>query len=131
VRLFELRGISKNFGAIQALTEVDLKIDAGEVLGLMGDNGAGKSTLIKIMAGNFLPSSGEIWLKGEKSNSTIRSTRARKASRSSTRTWLCATTYPRRRMSFPWSRGQVQSSGRSASSTMRRCSARLRATLPN
>jgi simple sugar transport system ATP-binding protein len=66
VRLFELRGISKKFGAIQALTEVDLKIDAGEVLGLMGDNGAGKSTLIKVMAGNFLPSSGEIWLKGER-----------------------------------------------------------------
>jgi len=59
-------GISKNFGAIQALTEVNLKIDAGEVLGLMGDNGAGKSTLIKIMAGNFLPSGGEMWLKGEK-----------------------------------------------------------------
>ena len=66
MRLFELRGISKNFGAIQALTGVDLKIDAGEVLGLMGDNGAGKSTLIKIMAGNFPPSAGEIWLKGEK-----------------------------------------------------------------
>jgi len=66
VRLFELRGISKNFGAIQALAGVNLKIDAGEVLGLMGDNGAGKSTLIKIMAGNFPPSAGEIWLKGAK-----------------------------------------------------------------
>src|SRR5262249_20864927 len=66
MRLFELRGICKNFGAIQALTGVNLKIDAGEVLGLMGDNGAGKSTLIKIMAGNFRASSGEIWLKGEK-----------------------------------------------------------------
>jgi len=66
MRLFELRGISKNFGAIQALTGVNLKIDAGEVLGLMGDNGAGKSTLIKIMAGNFRASSGEMWLKGEK-----------------------------------------------------------------
>jgi len=66
MRLFELRGITKNFGAIQALNGVDLKIDAGEVLGLMGDNGAGKSTLIKILAGNFPPSSGEIWLKGEK-----------------------------------------------------------------
>ena len=64
MRLFELREISKNFGAIQALTKVDLKIDAGEVLGLMGDNGAGKSTLIKIMAGNFPPSGGEIRLKG-------------------------------------------------------------------
>ena len=66
MRLFELRNISKHFGAIQALNNVNLKIDAGEVLGLMGDNGAGKSTLIKIMAGNFRPSSGEIWLKGQK-----------------------------------------------------------------
>ena len=66
MRLFELRGISKHFGAIQALSNVNLNVDAGEVLGLMGDNGAGKSTLIKIMAGNFLPSSGEIWLKGTK-----------------------------------------------------------------
>jgi len=66
MRLYELRGISKHFGAIQALTGVNLKIDAGEVLGLMGDNGAGKSTLIKIMAGNFPASSGEMWLKGEK-----------------------------------------------------------------
>jgi simple sugar transport system ATP-binding protein len=66
MRLFELRDIAKNFGAIQALISVSLKIDAGEVLGLMGDNGAGKSTLIKIMAGNFPPSGGEILLKGEK-----------------------------------------------------------------
>jgi simple sugar transport system ATP-binding protein len=66
MRLFELHQISKNFGAIQALSGVDLKIDSGEVLGLMGDNGAGKSTLIKIMAGNFPPSGGEIRLKGEK-----------------------------------------------------------------
>src|SRR4029453_15782970 len=42
------------------------QIDAGEVLGLMGDNGAGKSTLIKIMAGNFRPSSRELLRKGEK-----------------------------------------------------------------
>jgi simple sugar transport system ATP-binding protein len=66
MRLFELRDISKHFGAIQALAGVNLKIDSGEVLGLMGDNGAGKSTLIKILAGNFPPSGGEIYLKGEK-----------------------------------------------------------------
>ncbi len=66
MRLFALRNISKHFGAIQALVDVDLQIDAGEVLGLMGDNGAGKSTLIKIMAGNYPPSGGEILLKGEK-----------------------------------------------------------------
>jgi simple sugar transport system ATP-binding protein len=66
VRLFELRNISKHFGAIQAVNGVNLSIDAGEVLGLMGDNGAGKSTLIKIMAGNFPPSGGDILLKGDR-----------------------------------------------------------------
>jgi simple sugar transport system ATP-binding protein len=66
VRLFELRNISKNFGAIHAVNGVNLSIDAGEVLGLMGDNGAGKSTLIKIMAGNFPPSGGDIMLKGDR-----------------------------------------------------------------
>ena len=65
MRLFEIRDISKNFGAIQALTGVNLSIDSGEVLGLMGDNGAGKSTLIKILAGDFPTSAGEILLKGE------------------------------------------------------------------
>jgi simple sugar transport system ATP-binding protein len=62
VSVLSLRKISKNFGAIRALTEVDLELEPGEVLGLMGDNGAGKSTLVKIIAGNFPPSSGEIAL---------------------------------------------------------------------
>jgi simple sugar transport system ATP-binding protein len=63
--VLELRGIAKNFGAIEALAGVDLKLARGEVLGLMGDNGAGKSTLIRIIAGNFAPSAGEILLEGE------------------------------------------------------------------
>lgn len=58
-------GISKNFGAIQALTDVSLSIEPGEVLGLMGDNGAGKSTLVKIIAGNFRPATGEIRIDGK------------------------------------------------------------------
>ena len=56
----KLTNISRNFGAIQALSNVSLEVAPGEVLGLMGDNGAGKSTLVKIIAGNFPPSSGEI-----------------------------------------------------------------------
>src|SRR5690606_21652490 len=63
--VLRLRGVSKNFGAIQALSGVDLQIDCGEVLGLMGDNGAGKSTLMKIIAGNFRPSTGSVTLDDE------------------------------------------------------------------
>jgi simple sugar transport system ATP-binding protein len=62
--VLELSGIAKSFGAIQALTGVDLTLGRGEVLGLMGDNGAGKSTLVKIIAGSFAPSSGEMLLEG-------------------------------------------------------------------
>jgi simple sugar transport system ATP-binding protein len=60
-----LRHIAKSFGAIQALSDVSLDLEPGEVLGLMGDNGAGKSTLVRIMAGNFPPTSGEILLEGK------------------------------------------------------------------
>lgn len=56
----QLKNISKSFGAIQALNDVTFDVAEGEVLGLMGDNGAGKSTLVKIIAGNFRPSAGEL-----------------------------------------------------------------------
>ena len=58
--ILKLKNISKSFGAIKALNDVSLSINPGEVLGLMGDNGAGKSTLIKIIAGNFKPTSGNL-----------------------------------------------------------------------
>ncbi|MEM7024258.1 MAG: ATP-binding cassette domain-containing protein [Pseudomonadota bacterium] len=63
--VLELRKVAKHFGAIEALKGVDLDLEAGEVLGLMGDNGAGKSTMVKIIAGNFPPSEGEIRLDGQ------------------------------------------------------------------
>ena len=62
--VLELQGISKHFGAIHALNEVDLVLEPGEVLGLMGDNGAGKTTLVRVIAGNFPPTSGEIRIEG-------------------------------------------------------------------
>ena len=62
--LLELSGVSKHFGAIQALAGVSLALHAGEVVGLMGDNGAGKSTLVKIIAGNFPPSAGTMTMSG-------------------------------------------------------------------
>ena len=62
--ILELMGVSKHFGAIQALNDVSLSLNPGEVVGLMGDNGAGKSTLVKIVAGNFPPSAGTMTMAG-------------------------------------------------------------------
>lgn len=56
--VLELLNVSRNFGAIQAVNDVSFSLEAGEVVGLMGDNGAGKSTLVKMIAGNFRPSHG-------------------------------------------------------------------------
>ena len=64
VPLLELRGVSKSFGAVQALTKVDLTVPAGMVTALVGDNGAGKSVTIKTIAGLWEPSEGEILWEG-------------------------------------------------------------------
>lgn len=63
--LLSLTGVSKNFGAVSALTDIDLNVHAGEVVALVGDNGAGKSTLVKILAGVHQPSEGTIRYLGE------------------------------------------------------------------
>jgi D-xylose transport system ATP-binding protein len=63
--LLELRGFSKSFGSVQALTDVDFEVRAGEVMALVGDNGAGKSTLIKCVAGIHAPDSGTALFDGE------------------------------------------------------------------
>jgi len=63
--ILQLRGISKSFGSVQALTDVDFEVRDGEVMALVGDNGAGKSTLIKCVAGIHTPDSGEILFDGE------------------------------------------------------------------
>jgi D-xylose transport system ATP-binding protein len=63
--LLELRGITKSFGSVQALSDVDFEVRDGEVMALVGDNGAGKSTLIKCIAGIHTPDHGEIYFDGE------------------------------------------------------------------
>ncbi len=63
--LLEVRNVSKSFGAIHAVNDISWSIEPGEVVGLMGDNGAGKSTLVKLIAGNFPPTDGEVLVDGE------------------------------------------------------------------
>jgi D-xylose transport system ATP-binding protein len=63
--ILQLRGISKSFGSVQALTDVDFEVRDGEVMALVGDNGAGKSTLVKCVAGINAPDSGEILFDGK------------------------------------------------------------------
>lgn len=62
--LLALRGVSKRFGAVQALTAVDFEVHAGEVVALVGDNGAGKSTLIKIISGILPIDEGQVLFDG-------------------------------------------------------------------
>jgi D-xylose transport system ATP-binding protein len=63
--LLELKGVTKRFGAVEALTDVDFEVHAGEVVALVGDNGAGKSTLIKAIAGIQPGDEYEAWWDGE------------------------------------------------------------------
>jgi simple sugar transport system ATP-binding protein len=65
VAVLEVEHVSKHFGAIHAVTDVSFSLQAGEVVGLMGDNGAGKSTMVKMIAGNFPPTGGTMRMDGQ------------------------------------------------------------------
>jgi simple sugar transport system ATP-binding protein len=66
--ILELKNINKSFGPIEVLNDISMKLNAGEVLCLLGDNGAGKSTLIKILSGVYFPTNGQILMDGEPVN---------------------------------------------------------------
>src|SRR5712671_2096587 len=66
--LLQLRGITKTYGSVQALSDVDFEVRRGEVMALVGDNGAGKSTLIKCIAGTHAFDSGQIFFEGQEVN---------------------------------------------------------------
>jgi simple sugar transport system ATP-binding protein len=65
VPLLEARGVCKYFGSVNALEDVTLRVNAGEVACVLGDNGAGKSTLIKMLSGVHVPDKGELFVEGE------------------------------------------------------------------
>ncbi|GAJ16354.1 unnamed protein product, partial [marine sediment metagenome] len=64
-RLLEMRGITKIFPGVRALNDVDLELNRGEILAIIGENGAGKSTLVKILGGIYYPNTGKIILDGK------------------------------------------------------------------
>ena len=64
--LLKIEHISKNFGSVTALQDINFEIYENEIVAIVGDNGAGKSTLIKIISGNFSPDNGEIFFDGKK-----------------------------------------------------------------
>src|SRR5918996_3390216 len=70
--LVRMANISKYYGRVQALKNVNLTVEKGEIVGLLGDNGAGKSTLIKVLSGAVPATSGDIYIRGRKVD--IRST---------------------------------------------------------
>ena len=63
--MLELRGVHKTFGSLAAVDGVDLRIEAGEIIGLIGPNGSGKSTLLSTIAGAHRPDAGEILFEGQ------------------------------------------------------------------
>jgi simple sugar transport system ATP-binding protein len=64
--ILEAKNISKYFGTITALENVNLSVREGECLGVVGDNGAGKTTLMKVLSGLYKPSKGELYFNGNK-----------------------------------------------------------------
>lgn len=66
--LIEMKNIDLMFGTFQALKDVSVSFDSGELVGLVGDNGAGKTTLIRILCGMYAPTSGEVFFDGHKIN---------------------------------------------------------------
>lgn len=62
---FEVRGVSKNFGGIQALQDVSFGVEGNELIGLIGPNGAGKTTLVNTISGIYVPNKGDVLLNGE------------------------------------------------------------------
>jgi ABC-type sugar transport system ATPase subunit len=63
--LLRVEGVSKHFGGVKAVDDVSLEVNAGEVVGIIGDNGAGKSTLIKMISGVYVPDGGKVFFDGQ------------------------------------------------------------------
>ena len=91
--LLQVQGLSKRFGGLQAVADLDLEVWPGEILGVIGPNGAGKSTTFNMIAGAFAPSSGDLRFAGESLAGLPRvAFCARSSTTSPSRACRCATT---------------------------------------
>ena len=90
--VLSMQGVSKRFGAVQALKDIELDVCAGEVVALVGDNGAGKSTLVKTIAGVYSPDEGDMTFDGRPVRVASPPRPSTSASPPSSRTSPCATT---------------------------------------
>lgn len=99
--VLELRGVSKRYGAVQALSDVHLRVEPGRVHALLGENGAGKSTLMGVATGVTRPDTGEIVVQGEPVGTLTPTSPAAGASPSSTSTPRSCPTSPSPRTCAP------------------------------
>ena len=74
--ILELKGISKAFGGLQVIDELDLHVDEGEIVSVIGPNGAGKTTLFNLITGVYQPDAGDILLEGRVARRPARRTRS-------------------------------------------------------
>ena len=68
MKILELKNVSKTFGGLQAVKSINLSVEKGEIVGLMGANGAGKTTLFNLISGNQKPTTGEIWFQDQRTD---------------------------------------------------------------
>ena len=64
--LLEIRQLNKRFGGLLAIADLDMTVEEGEIRGIIGPNGAGKTTLFNVISGTYKPTSGEVFLDGQK-----------------------------------------------------------------
>ena len=89
-RILELTGVSKAFGGLQVISDLDFHVDENEIVSVIGPNGAGKTTLFNLITGVYQPDEGDIRFEGSRSSAWRRTRSPSVASRARSRTSACS-----------------------------------------